>query len=609
MPATLNTHSSSNSALPLSVAPPNVRQTQIDALHKLTNHLVSVREKITLILEQVTPSSTEKILHPSEKPPYFGVWKTYHSALDEELNSVEKAYDKMKSDLNHLKEKHKLELDKLRNDNERLSSQNVQFQQEIEGLRVELAFFTNRRFASKQSQCSLIDPLDIQRTEDELHQLKNKSKDSKSVDATVKYTNQSSLTDPKSTCESFAQATTKMTHVGVCNSTVMVHQEVQHERGRMVDKAIGKPVKSEAKSASCMLLDHNKVRLREEQLSQEIHLLTHIPRSEKSVEANLVRETQDAIIECTLHEEIQHHTVNTNSKDVQSSVSVHNRSVSCAPDTSNVNIQIVPVASHVSLQVQMPKLDKGVGIEPEQWDSAVQFHSPSNHIASQIEPTIRSVKTETHVEVKEQGMVCIIFTEEIACQCNLLVESQPPSEDVQLSQEFSEDDEALHDEPGAPQNLDTPTEAQSESSSDGPRLFNTIGKKRKARPTFCELCNIHFSSTDELQLHQEACHTKRQRTQESDEVHANEECDICMLDLFDGNPMYRLRNCAHYFHLHCVYRCLLSRSIPNRCVRCFTDIADAENARIDNLVMKVDQAKSQAKKGSYEDYTVYEYEE
>lgn len=63
------------------------------------------------------------------------------------------------------------------------------------------------------------------------------------------------------------------------------------------------------------------------------------------------------------------------------------------------------------------------------------------------------------------------------------------------------------------------------------------------------------------------------------------DCGICLLDLHDGRAIYSLPNCSHSFHLYCVSRCLNSRNIQKKCLKCHIPIEDEEIKQIQQLMI------------------------
>eukprot|EP01080_Neovahlkampfia_damariscottae_P002625 gene2625-3822_t len=61
------------------------------------------------------------------------------------------------------------------------------------------------------------------------------------------------------------------------------------------------------------------------------------------------------------------------------------------------------------------------------------------------------------------------------------------------------------------------------------------------------------------------------------------ECGICLLELYDNTEIYSLDSCKHCFHLNCISKCIDSRNIKNRCVKCFKSIKNDEIKHIKKL--------------------------
>lgn len=78
------------------------------------------------------------------------------------------------------------------------------------------------------------------------------------------------------------------------------------------------------------------------------------------------------------------------------------------------------------------------------------------------------------------------------------------------------------------------------------------------------------------------------------EIFKPSDCNICWLDLYDGQSLYTLESCNHCFHLNCLSRCIGSRSIQKKCVKCFKEISKAECYKINQaLIAETRYARAQ----------------
>jgi hypothetical protein len=70
---------------------------------------------------------------------------------------------------------------------------------------------------------------------------------------------------------------------------------------------------------------------------------------------------------------------------------------------------------------------------------------------------------------------------------------------------------------------------------------------------------------------------------ESDNILKISDCSICWSDLYNGEEIYTLNECSHCYHLECISKILSSRSVKNKCTKCFKKISEKEIQKIQNL--------------------------
>jgi len=85
-----------------------------------------------------------------------------------------------------------------------------------------------------------------------------------------------------------------------------------------------------------------------------------------------------------------------------------------------------------------------------------------------------------------------------------------------------------------------------------------------------------LNEENEINLFSEQIEMNENKMIEEEEEEDLNECGICLLELYDGTPIYSLESCNHCFHLNCISNCINSRNIKNRCVKCFKSIKNDE---------------------------------
>lgn len=102
------------------------------------------------------------------------------------------------------------------------------------------------------------------------------------------------------------------------------------------------------------------------------------------------------------------------------------------------------------------------------------------------------------------------------------------------------------------------------------------GRKKKIKP---EEENVNIEIVKEDGVKQDPF----QQNMNQDPVEEID-CGICLLDLHDGRPIYSLFECGHIFHLYCVSRCLNSRNIQKKCLKCHIPIERDEEKQVQQLM-------------------------
>lgn len=579
---------------------------------KLLDYFILLKNLSEMYLNDLDTLLTKqrKVLHLSFQIPKVS-WKMEYFKR-EEANSI------LETEFKSINEKQSHELERIQNEykeiqfkyesliqqNETLNTSLQESMRDYEGMKQEklqleqalhqadsqithltqlTQFYLNKKNETLSIQCDILSIESFEKLKHKLMLIEN-----------IERTHVETNTIQVKMVDASIQEKPKNIHFGAYCVSKSKSKAIQCIENEKEDKAIDQHISIEEREVECHILDLETILKTEMSLREEIDQLVNRKKTHQS-------------IECDLDSQYRMECIQNNTKSSQIIFETIDESVECIPECIESQmqtfiefqdqcIQMFPEMQDQISQIVPKSKDKEMNFKPETSHSRLQYNSSNTDFSHQYFPEILSKSCNTlcnSINTEEKGTVCFVFSEEIGSQCNILT----------LPQEFSQD-YSTPEELRVVKKSKKSKNQHSSGSSNGSSNVGTIGssgssaRKRKSNKKYCDLCNIKFGSNDELQLHQEACHTKRRKTEEES---TNEECDICMLELFDGKPMYRLRACQHYFHIHCIYRCLLSRSIPNRCVRCFSDITDLEKDRIIKLVKKIGDSK--------DDFTIYEFEE